>query len=423
MNRFNDPLADLRDEPATPSRHRRLWLAGTALTALAAVATTALLVQSAPVEAAANAAPPAVPVSVANVVAAEVAPWAEFSGRLEAVERVELRPRVAGVIKAVHFKDGDRVSPGELLFTLDPAPYAAEVSRAEAQTAAAQARATHALGEYKRAVRLMEERAIAQRELDERTDGLREADANLHAAQAALQAARLNLSYCEVRAPISGRIGRAEVTAGNQVAAGPAGPLLATLVSTGPIHAAFDVDEATAARVLRELPAEPAAARRKALERIPVQMGTGETGDTPWRGKLQLVDNQVDAKSGTVRLRALFDNAEQRLLPGQFARVRIGPAQPLPALLVAERAIGTDQSKKFVLVVGADSKVVWREVSLGASVNGLRVVNTGLKAGERVIVNGLQRVRPGSLVAPELVPMGPVPSANASAAASAAKGS
>ena len=217
-----------------------------------------------------------------------------------------------------------------------------------------------------------------------------------------MQSSRLSLGYTEVRAPVAGRVGKVEITVGNLVAAGPGAPVLTTLVSISPIYASFDADERVIARALKGGHGQD---NIRTLENIPVQMGTADTTDTPFLGHLQLVDNQVDAKSGTVRARAVFDNKDGSLMPGQFARLRMGQTQAQPALLVSERAIGTDQDKKFVMVVGADNTVAYREVTLGGSVNGLRIVNKGLKVGEQLVVNGLQRVRPGALIKPEAVPM------------------
>ena len=390
---------------SSPAR-RRLWPAVTGVTALLAIASAALGFHS--FNAAANdvttvAAPRATPVSVATVAATEVNTWDEFSGRLEAVERVDVRSRVAGAVQAVHFREGALVKQGELLVSIDPAPYAAEVERAEAQVASAQARVSFTRSEQERARRLWDEKAIAQRELDERSNAGREAEANLRAAQASLQTTRLSLGYTQVRAPVSGRTGRLEVTTGILVAAGPGAPVLTTLVSVSPIYASFDADEQVVVRALRDLP--PGASARGLIEGIPVQMGTAGIDGTPYQGKLQLIDNQVDAKSGTVRVRAAFDNKDGALIPGQFARIRMGQSRNDTALLVNERAVGTDQNKKFVMVVGADNKAEYREVALGAPVNGLRIVTKGLKAGERVVVNGVQHIRPGALVAPQAVDM------------------
>ncbi|MDO9360206.1 MAG: efflux RND transporter periplasmic adaptor subunit [Polaromonas sp.] len=351
----------------------------------------------------AAAAPQATPVSVATVVQSDVSAWDEFSGRLEAVERVDIRSRVSGTLQSVHFREGALVKKGELLLVIDPAPYAADVDRADAQVAAAQARVAQAKGEQERSQRLWNEQAISKREFDERGNSQREADANLRAAQAALQTARLSLGYTQVRAPVAGRVGKLEVTVGNLVAAGPGAPVLTTLVSVSPIYASFDADEQAIAKALKDAGSSQGGSRN--LERIPVQMGTAASTDTPFNGRLQLVDNQVDAKSGTVRARAVFDNADGQLMPGQFARVRMGQSTKASALLVNERAVGTDQNKKYVLVIGADNKAVYREVVLGAHVDGLRIVTQGLAANERIVVNGLQRIRPGALVDPQPVAM------------------
>jgi multidrug efflux system membrane fusion protein len=383
---------------------RGLWLALTGLTAVLAIASAALGFHSFNAEANSPvAAPRAVPVSVATVAATEINTWDEFSGRLEAVERVDVRSRVAGAVQAVHFREGALVKKDELLITIDPAPYAAEVERAEAQVTSAQARVAFTRSEQERARRLWAEQAIAQRELDERVNASREADASLRAAQAQLQSARLNLGYTQVRAPVPGRIGKLEVTVGNLVAAGPGAPVLTTLVSVSPIYASFDADEQVVMRALKDLPGGPGARTR--IDGIPVQMGTAGVEGTPYEGRLQLIDNQVDARSGTVRVRAAFDNTDGSLIPGQFARIRMGQAHSDMALLVNERAVGTDQNKKFVMVVGQDNKAEYREVTLGAPANGLRVVTRGLQAGERIVVNGLQHLRPGALVAPQPVSM------------------
>jgi len=343
---------------------------------------------------------PATPVSVATVEQRDIALWDEFSGRLEAVERVEVRSRVAGAVQAVHFREGALVRQGDLLITIDPAPYAAEVERAQAQVAAAQARVLLTKGELERGEQLSGSRTISQRDLDQRLNAHREAEANLAAAGAALQASKLNLDYTQVRAPVTGRVGRLEMTVGNLVAAGPGAPVLTTLVSVDPIYASFNADEQVVAHALRSL----AELGVTDVGRIPVRMTTVTGADA--EGRMQLIDNQVDARSGTVRVRAVFANADGSLIPGQFARLQMGQPKSAPALAVNERAVGTDQSKRFVMVVDSDSKADYREVTLGPVVHdGLRVVTSGLKAGEQIIVNGLQRVRPGVRVAPQQVRM------------------
>ena len=382
---------------------RRLWVAGTTLTAVAAALATVFMLQSGPAVATPSPAAQATPVSVATVVQSDVATWNDFSGRLEAVERVDIRSRVAGTVQGVHFREGALVKAGDLLLTIDPAPYQADVDRADAQVFAAQSRFTNSKSNYARAKQLLADHAISQREYDDSLNANSEADANLRSAQAQQQTARLSLGYTQVRAPVSGRVGKLEITTGNLVAAGPGAPVLTTLVSVSPIYASFDADEQVVTRALRELPA--GASARAQIEKIPVQMGTVADTATPIAGHLQLVDNQVDARSGTVRVRAVFDNADGALMPGQFAHLRMGGVKAEPALMINERAVGTDQNKKFVMVVGADDKAQYREVTLGANVDGLRVVTTGLKPNERVVVNGLQRVRPGSLIAPQMVAM------------------
>lgn len=345
----------------------------------------------------------ALPVSVSVVEQRDVAIWDEFSGRLEAIERVEVRSRVAGAVQSVHFREGSLVKQNDLLITIDPAPYAAEVARAEAQVGAAQARVLLTKNEMERGQQLSESRTISQRDLDQRLNAHREAEANLNAAQAALQSARLNLDYTQVRAPVAGRVGKLEITVGNLVAAGPGAPVLTSLVSVNPIYASFNVDEQILSRALQSQGENGRSYEQ--IERIPVEMTTVTSNGTVFKGKMQLIDNQFDARTGTVRVRAVFDNADGRLIPGQFARLRMGQADTEPALAVTERAIGTDQDKKYVLVVDAENKAIYREVTLGPSVEGLRVVTQGLKAGERIVVNGLQRVRPGAVVAPQLVSM------------------
>jgi multidrug efflux system membrane fusion protein len=385
----------------TRSTSRRLLL-GTGLVALVAAAGTAAKLNVLwPATTSASAAvaplPPAVPVSIATVTQREVTLWDEFSGRLEAVDRVDIRPRVAGAILSVHFREGALVKKGDLLFTIDPAPFAAEVARAQAQLEATKAQVATTKRDAARSQALVGSGAISRRETESRVGAFAEADANQHAAEAALQTTQLNLGYTEVRAPITGRVGRIEITPGNLVTAGAGAQVLTSLVSVDPIYASFDADEATVSRILATLPAGRDA--RLELAQVPVQLGTSGQDGTPIEGHLQLVDNTVSASSGTVRVRAVFANPDGALMPGQFARIRLGRPAATPVLLVSERAVGTDQDKKFVMVVGAGNHATYREVALGQLVDGLRVVKTGLKPGERIVVNGLQRIRPGVVVA------------------------
>src|SRR3569833_1089270 len=353
---------------------------------------------------AASAAPAEQPVAVtvAVVEPRQATLWDEFSGRREAVDRVEVRPRVAGAILATNFTEGALVKAGDVLFKIDPVLYAAEVDRTRAQLDAAKARAAFASNELERGAQLVGNAIATRRDYDQRDNGNREAIANVKAAEATLQTAELNLAYTEVRAPVAGRVGRIEVTVGNLVAAGSASPVLTSLVSVNPIYASFDADEEVVLQALRAT--ADANGQRGDLARIPVEMTV--SGGTSAKGHIQLIDNQVNGQSGTIRVRAVFRNEDGRLLPGQFARVRMGQPKPQTLVLVDERAIGTDQDKKYVMVAGDDDRAAYRAITIGGNVDGLRIVTSGLKAGDRVVVNGLQRIRPGALLKTQVAAMG-----------------
>jgi membrane fusion protein, multidrug efflux system len=344
----------------------------------------------------------AVPVTVAVIEPRQTGLWDEFSGRLEAVNRVELRPRVAGAILSANFNEGALVKAGDVLFKIDPAPYAAEVDKAQAQLEAAKARVVFTTSELERGAQLVGNAVVTRRDYDQRDNANREAIANVKAAEATLQTARLNLDYTEVRAPVDGRVGKIEVTVGNLVAAGTSSPVLTSLVSINPIYASFDADEDVVLRALNSI--ADASGTRGNLDQIPVEMST--TSGTTVKGYIQLIDNQVNGQSGTIRVRATFRNEDGRLIPGQFARVRMGQPKKQTLVMVDERAVGTDQDKKFVMVVGDDNRAAYRGITLGGSVDGLRIVTSGLKSGDRVVVNGLQRVRPGALLKLETAEMG-----------------
>ncbi|WP_374480803.1 efflux RND transporter periplasmic adaptor subunit [Zoogloea sp.] len=343
------------------------------------------------------AAPQAAQVDTAQVVDKAIIDWQDFSGRLEAVDRVEIRPQVSGILTQVHFRDGSLVRKGDVLFTIDPRPFAAEVERAEAQLAAAESRVGYTGSDLARAERLIADNAVSRRDLEEKQNAARDAGAGVQAARAALRIARLNLEYTSIKAPIDGRMSRAEVTVGNLVSAN-GGPALTTLVSSSRIYAAFDVDEQTFLKSVSP-------ARDAKGPALPVHLGLADQDGHPFEGRIHSVDNRLDTTSGTIRVRAIFDNADGRLVPGLYARIRLGAGTPREAVLIDDRAIGTDQDKRFVLVVDAANKTAYREVRLGNLHDGLRIVEDGLKPGERIVVNGLQRVRPGDPVTPHPVAM------------------
>ncbi|BCH66633.1 MexE family multidrug efflux RND transporter periplasmic adaptor subunit [Agrobacterium vitis] len=385
------------------SRKQRWALMGAGLGLVVSISAVSVVLQlpmSAAATAASAAAPaPAVPVTVSKVSSRNFTHWELFSGRLEAVERVDVRPRVGGAIQSVHFREGALVKAGDLLFTIDPAPYQAAVDQAEGQFASAEAKVDLARIELDRGLKLSGNSTISQSDMDQRRNSFTQAQAAMGTARAQLQSAQLELDYTQVRAPVSGRVGKLEVTAGNLVASGSSSSVLTTLVSVDPIYASFNVSEQLVAKALSQLPQTGAALAD--IDRIPVEIGTLADDGTPIKGKLQLINNQVDAASGTIGVRAVFNNPGGRLIPGQFVRVRMGQPVPENKILVSERAIGTDQDKKFVFVVDGDNKVNYRQIQLGAVAEGQRVVESGLAAGDTIVVNGLQRIKPGAVVAPQ----------------------
>ncbi|NEX62422.1 efflux RND transporter periplasmic adaptor subunit [Noviherbaspirillum galbum] len=364
---------------------------GLALSAIAAFVLAACGEPSAKEAPQQNAGPP---ITAAAVLEKPVVETQEFSGRIEAVERVEIRPRVSGFIAAVNFKPGAVVKKGDVLFVIDPRPYQAEASRTEAVANAARARADLAKLELVRADKLVAEKAIAQREADEKASAYKELEANARAAQAAYEAAKLNLGFTKVHSPIDGRASKAEVTLGNLV---DGNVVLTSVVSSNPVYASFDGDEDAFLRV---------SAQARKGQPATVRVGLANEEGFPREGKLEFVDNRIDPATGSVRMRAVFKNDDNALAPGLFARVQLAPTgEGAKTALVAERAVGTDQNRKFVYVVTPDGKAEYRPVRLGPVVDGMRVVREGLKPGEKVIVNGLQRVRPGAPVTAETVPM------------------
>jgi RND family efflux transporter MFP subunit len=337
-------------------------------------------------------------VTVAAAVERVVADWDEFTGHFEAVNSVEVRPRVGGFVERVGFTEGALVRQGDVLFVIDQRPYLAEVSRTEALLAQARTRNQLAGVEVERAQKLMSTQAISREELDARTSGRAEGDAAVRGAEAAVRVARLNLDWTVVRAPISGRVGRAEITAGNLVQAGPAAPtLLTTIVSVDPIYVYFDTDEAAYLKYMAATSSGPSGR--------PVLIGLANESGFPHEARLNFVDNRVDGASGTIRARAVLPNPNRLFTPGLFARVRLLGTDRHLATMVQDAAIGTDQDRKFVLVLKSDTTVEYRPITTGRVVEGLRTVSSGLKPGERVVINGLMRVRPGMKVAATNAPM------------------
>ena len=338
------------------------------------------------------------PVSVAEVQSRDITLWNEFSGRLEAVDSVEIHPQVSGKLQAVHFEEGARVKKGDKLFTIDPRPFEADASRARAALTSAEATSRLAKINRERAAELVKTRAISQAEFDRRDNDLKVAEAALQTAKAALQTAELNVEYAHITAPVSGRVGRPEITVGNIVNTTPTPTLLTTIVSESPIYANFEADEKTFLEYIGNNGVD--------IKNIPVELSVGTEEGAPHKGKIKSFDNQLNTGSGTIRVRAVFNNENGALLPGLFARIRMGSPNTQQALLINDKAIGTDQSKKFVWLVGDDNKANWREIKIGPVADGLRVVTEGLQAGDKIIIGGIQRIMmPGTPVQPELVPM------------------
>lgn len=340
-------------------------------------------------------------VSVASALEREVTEWDEFTGRLEAVEAVQVRPRVSGYIESVNFGAGSVVRKGDLLFVIDPRPYQAELDKAQAELARAQARIELADSDVARSDRLRSIKAVSEEEYDQKVNAAREARANVAAARAAAEIAHLNLSFTRVTAPIAGRVSKAEVTAGNFVSSG--NTLLTSLMSIDPIYVTFEGDEQVYLKY-RELARR--GERVSSTERAnPVLVGLANEAGYPHQGSMVFVDNQIDPRTGTIRARAALDNKEGWFTPGLFARVKLLGHDRYSAVLVDDRAIGTDQSQKFVYVIDTNNTVTYRSVKVGRLADGLRIVQQGLSPGEVVVVNGLQRVHPGAVVTPQRVAM------------------
>ncbi len=349
---------------------------------------------TAPGAAMASAAKPPTPVTVQTLAEQNVRLWSEFSGRMQAVNYAEIRPEVSGRITEVRFQDGQDVKAGDVLFVIDPRPYAAAVEHDQAALESAQSQLVRANQDEDRGKALIAAHAIAQSDLDTWNNNVRTAKANVDAADAQLKQAQVDLEHAYVTAPISGRVSRAEITLGNVVQAGLNAPLLTSIVSEDGIYADFEVDERTYLDTIRS-----SAIGNAQEQRIPVQLVPASDTSRVYTGFIESFDNRIDPSSGTIRARAKFDNSDGSLLPGMFVAVRLAASQDQRVLLVPDRAVSFDQSKKFVYVVDADNKVSYRQVELGKSVGEKRVVEGGLNPGDRVIVDGLQYVRPNDVVA------------------------
>jgi membrane fusion protein, multidrug efflux system len=344
--------------------------------------------------------PPPPEVSVAAVIAQPLRDWEEFTGRLEERHRVEVRPRVAGFIDSVHFEDGARVKRGQLLFKIDPRPFEAQIERWSGELERAESQHALAKLNHHRGQRLLEGKVIATEVADQLEADEASARGALKSASASLREARLEREFSEVRAPIDGRASRALIRPGNLVSSQS---LLTTLVSEGPLVAYFDADERTYLR-LRDAQREARAAGQGA-EPPRVFMALADEVGHPHEGQLDFIDNGVDPSTGMITLRAVFDNADGKLTPGLFARIELVLPNEREAVLIEDRAVGTDLGKKFVLALRPDDTLEYREVSLGAAVGGLRLVQQGLRSADVIVVNGLFRARPGMKVSPKRVPM------------------
>lgn len=376
---------------------KTVLVAGSALL-LALAVTGGFMYQSdaANASAEASAAPPPPPVSVQVMTKQPVQIWQEFSARLRPVDYVELRPQVSGSLTEIRFVDGQIVNKDDIVLVIDPRPFEAAVAQATAALQAAKNQATLAQKEYVRAGGLIKTGAIPRRLYDEKQSAAQVAKAQVDAAQAQLNQAQIDLDHAYVKAPITGRISRAELTIGNVVQAGPNAPILTTIASNDGIYADFEVDEKTYLKSVYNK-----ARDRESQTKIPVQLVLKSDESITRQGVIESFDNHIDTATGSIRARARFDNTDSTLMPGMSVSIRMGNSSPEAQLMVPEPAVGTDQNRKFVYVVDAGKKVVYREVKLGASVDGRRVVTDGLKEGEMVITEGTMKIRPDMVVTPK----------------------
>ena len=351
-----------------------------------------------------NAAPPAPAVSAADVLVKSISQWDSFNGRIEAVESVQLRPRVSGYIDKVNYTDGQEVKKGEVLFTIDDRTYRAALEQAQANLARAKTQASLAQSEANRTDKLVNTNVVSREEWEQRRSAATQAQADIRAAQAAVDAAQLNLDFTKVTAPIDGRASRALITSGNLVTAGDTASVLTTLVSQKTVYVYFDVDESTYLHYQNLARSGQGASSNHTA--LPVEIGlTGEEG-YPHQGKVDFLDNQLTPSTGTIRMRALLDNAQRQFTPGLFARVRLPGSAEFKATLIDDKAVLTDQDRKYVYIVDKEGKAQRRDITPGRLADGLRIVRQGLNPGDKVIVEGLQKVfMPGMPVNAKTVAM------------------
>ncbi|HMW49687.1 MAG TPA: efflux RND transporter periplasmic adaptor subunit, partial [Cellvibrionaceae bacterium] len=368
-----------------------LFKKSTALLAVALMSTSGLFWFGQQSQAnAANGAPPPPPsVEVVELKPTPVRSWVDFSGRLAAVESASLKPQVSGIIQKILFTEGQEVRQGQPLLVIDPRPHEAALQQAKAKLASAESQYQLARDELKRAQQLLKQKLIADSLFEASVNAEAVAAASRQEAQAAVARAQLNVEYAHISAPISGRISRAELTQGNNVEAGANAPVLARITASKTLYAEFNVDEASYIKLVR---------KTQVLRDMPVQVRLAAEQADAYGGHLESIDNHIDPATGTIRARAILDNAKGELTPGMFAQIRLGSAQEQPALLIPDKAVGTNQSKKFVMVVDDKNTANYREVTLGDFYDGQRVVLAGLQAGERIISNGLSKVRPNTPV-------------------------
>lgn len=386
-----------------PWTRRRRW-AGTAIVAAVYLAGAAGCGKATPP------APPPPKVTVAHPIKQAVVEWDEYTGRLQAIDAVEVRARVSGYLQSIHFQDGGQVKAGDLLFVIDPRPYEAVAARARAEQRLAEARLELARKDLTRAEFLVKSRAISQEEADTRRATVAQSEASAAAARAAVDAAALDVEFTRVTAPIGGRVSRHLVTEGNLIVGAGAGTatLLTSIVSLDPVYCYFEVDEQAYLKYSRlNLSGQRPSSREV---QNPVEIGTADEIDFPHRGWMDFVDNVLDPGTGTLQGRAIVPNPDRLLSPGQFVRLRLAGTGKYETILVPDEAIGTDQAQRFVWVIDAENKAQYRKITTGPLYEGRRIVREGLASEDRIVIAGLQRVRPGIVVAPEDKPLAPCPS-------------